>query len=35
MPVAEKFVALDSDSTLGASTREARVNEIRDAFKRY
>ncbi len=35
MPVSKKFLALDCDSVLGASTREARVNEIREAFKEY
>ena len=35
MPVAEKFVALDCDSVIGASTREDRVNEIREAFRGY
>jgi len=29
-----KFVANDCDSRMGESTREKRVNEIRDAFKK-
>ena len=30
-----QFVALNCDSVLGASTRETRVNEIKEVFKEY